>query len=445
MQAIESLVSTLSGWVWGPPMLTLLVGTGLYLTILLKGMQFRVLPHAFRLIFHKDHSHAGDISHFAALMTALAATVGIGNIVGVATAITLGGPGAVFWMWMTGLVGMATKYAEAVLAVKYREHGEHGMRGGPMYYLAKGAKLPTLGWFFALFTALAAFGIGNMTQANAVAGIFESTFNIEPWVTGVVLMLLTGLVILGGIRSIGRFTSLLVPFMIIGYVGTALVVLVVNASEIPHALWLIFHHAFNPIAAGGGFAGAAVAAAIRYGVARGVFSNESGLGSAPIAAAAARTKDPVTQALVSMTQTFIDTLVVCSMTALVILTATPWTEGVGAGQLTSLSFAQTLGPSGEIIVAIATALFAYSTLLGWSYYGEKAVEYLAGGRAIRIYRVVFVSAVIVGAMMKLEFVWNFSDLMNGMMAIPNLIALLILSKVVKRETDRYFKDRKPGP
>jgi len=439
MQAIESLVATLSGWVWGPPMLILLVGTGLYLTILLKGMQFRVLPHAFRLIFQKDHAHAGDISHFAALMTALAATVGIGNIVGVATAITLGGPGAVFWMWMTGLVGMATKYAEAVLAVKYREHGEHGMRGGPLDYLAKGANLPTLGWFFALFTALAAFGIGNMTQANAVAGIFESTFNIEPWVTGVVLMLLTGLVILGGIRSIGRFTSLLVPFMIIGYLAMSLVVLVVNASEIPHALWLIFHHAFNPIAAGGGFAGAAVAAAIRYGVARGVFSNESGLGSAPIAAAAARTKDPVTQALVSMTQTFIDTLVVCSMTALVILTATPWTEGVGAGQLTSLSFAQTLGPSGAIIVAIATALFAYSTLLGWSYYGEKAVEYLAGGRAIRIYRVVFVSAVIVGAMLKLEFVWNFSDLMNGMMAIPNLIALLILSKVVKRETDRYFK------
>ncbi|MGL4564206.1 MAG: alanine/glycine:cation symporter family protein [Halioglobus sp.] len=439
MQSIESLVSTLSGWVWGPPMLILLVGTGLYLTILLKGMQFRVLPHAFRLIFQKDHAHAGDISHFAALMTALAATVGIGNIVGVATAITLGGPGAVFWMWMTGLVGMATKYAEAVLAVKYREHGEHGMRGGPMYYLAKGANLPTLGWLFALFTALAAFGIGNMTQANAVAGIFESTFNIEPWVTGVVLMLLTGLVILGGIRSIGGFTSFLVPFMIVGYVATALVVLAVNASEIPHALWQIFYHAFNPIAAGGGFAGAAVAAAIRYGVARGVFSNESGLGSAPIAAAAARTKDPVTQALVSMTQTFIDTLVVCSMTALVILTATPWTEGVGAGELTSLSFAQTLGPSGAIIVAIATALFAYSTLLGWSYYGEKAVEYLAGGRAIRIYRVVFVSAVIVGAMMKLEFVWNFSDLMNGMMAIPNLIALLILSKVVKRETDRYFK------
>ncbi len=439
MQAIESLVSTLSGWVWGPPMLILLVGTGLYLTILLRGMQFRVLPHAFRLIFHKDHGHAGDISHFAALMTALAATVGIGNIVGVATAITLGGPGAVFWMWMTGLVGMATKYSEAVLAVKYREHGEHGMRGGPMYYLAKGCNLPTLGWLFALFTALAAFGIGNMTQANSVSGIFQSVFNIEPWVTGVVLTLMTGLVILGGIKSIGRFTSFLVPFMIVGYVAAALIVLALNASEIPHALYLIFYHAFNPIAAGGGFAGAAVAAAIRYGVARGVFSNESGLGSAPIAAAAARTSDPVKQALVSMTQTFIDTLVVCSMTALVILTATPWTQGVGAAQLTSLSFAETLGYGGELLVAVATALFAYSTLLGWSYYGEKAVEYLAGGRAIRAYRVVFVSAVIVGAMMQLEFVWNFSDLMNGLMAIPNLIALLLLSKIVKQETERYFK------
>ncbi len=441
MQAIESLVSTLSGWVWGPPMLILLVGTGLYLTILLRGMQFRVLPHAFKLIFKKEQGAVGDISHFAALMTSLAATVGIGNIVGVATAITLGGPGAVFWMWMTGLVGMATKYAEAVLAVKYREHGEHGMRGGPMYYLAKGAGMPKLAWLFALFTALAAFGIGNMTQANAVAGIFESTFQIEPWVTGVTLMLLTGLVILGGIRSIGRFTSILVPFMIVGYIAASLMVLALNASEIPNALYLIFYHAFNPIAAGGGFAGAAIAAAIRYGVARGVFSNEAGLGSSPIAAAAARTKDPVTQALVSMTQTFIDTLVVCSMTALVILTATPWTQGVGAAQLTSLSFAETLGSSGEIFVAIATALFAYSTLLGWSYYGEKAVEYLAGSRAIRIYRVVFVAVVIIGAMMKLEFVWNFSDLMNGLMAIPNLIALLMLSKIVKQETDRYFKDR----
>lgn len=439
MHAIETLIATLSGWVWGPPMLMLLVGTGLYLTVLLRGLQFRALPLAFRLIFHKDHGHAGDISHFAALMTALAATVGIGNIVGVATAITLGGPGAVFWMWMTGLVGMVTKYSEAVLAVKYREKGEHGMRGGPMYYLAKGAQLPKLGWLFALFTALATFGIGNMTQANATAKIFAATFQVEPWVTGLVLMVLTALVILGGIRSIGRFTSLLVPFMILGYVGTALAVLALNATEIPAAFTLIFSHAFAPSAASGGFAGASVAAAMRFGIARGVFSNESGLGSAPIAAAAARTHDPVKQALVSMTQTFIDTLVVCTMTALVILTADAWTQGVAPGQLTSASFAETLGSAGAVIIALATALFAYSTLIGWNYYGEKAVEYLFGARSIRVYRIAFIAGVIVGAMMELEFVWNFSDLMNGMMALPNLIALLMLSKVVKEETDRYFK------
>ena len=439
MNSFEILIATLSGWVWGPPMLTLLVGTGLYLTILLKGLQFRVLPLAFRMIFHKDHGHDGDISHFAALMTALAATVGIGNIVGVATAITLGGPGAVFWMWMTGLVGMITKYSEAVLAVKYREKGEHGMRGGPMYYLANGAGLPKLGWLFALFTALATFGIGNMTQANSTAKIFEATFHIAPWVTGVVLMVLTALVILGGIRSIGKFTSILVPFMIVGYVGASLTVLAFNVTEIPHAFGLIFQHAFSPAAATGGFAGASIAAAMRFGIARGVFSNESGLGSAPIAAAAARTNDPVKQALVSMTQTFIDTLVVCTMTALVILTANSWTQGVSAGQLTSASFAETLGVAGELIVALATALFAYSTLIGWNYYGEKAIEYLFGSRSIRIYRILFIATVIVGAMMDLEFVWNFSDLMNGMMALPNLIGLLILSKVVKEETDRYFK------
>ena len=439
MASIELLISTLSGWIWGPPMLVLLVGTGLYLTVILRGMQFRVLPHALRLIWRKEHAGDGDISHFAALMTALAATVGIGNIVGVATAITLGGPGAVFWMWMTGLVGMATKYAEAVLAVKYREKGEHGMRGGPMYYLAKGAGLPKLAWLFALFTALATFGIGNMTQANAVATIFQSTFNIEPWITGTVLMLLTGLVILGGIKSIGRFTSLLVPFMIVGYVGAALLVLALNLGEIPHALGLIFQHAFTPIAASGGFAGSVVAASMRYGIARGVFSNESGLGSSPIAAAAARTRDPVRQALVSMTQTFIDTLVVCTITALVILTGHAWLEGVAPGQLTSVSFGETLGNGGVVIVAVATALFAYSTLIGWNYYGEKAIEYLAGRRAIAPYRVVFVAVVIVGAMMKLEFVWNFSDLMNGMMAIPNIVGLLLLSQVVKTETERYFQ------
>jgi AGCS family alanine or glycine:cation symporter len=278
-----------------------------------------------------------------------------------------------------------------------------------------------------------------MTQANSTAKIFEATFHIEPWITGLVLMVLTALVILGGIRSIGRFTSVLVPFMILGYVGASLTVLALNAAEIPHAFALIFGHAFSPSAASGGFAGASLAAAMRFGIARGVFSNESGLGSAPIAAAAARTHEPVKQALVSMTQTFIDTLVVCTMTALVILTANSWTQGVGAGQLTSASFAETLGGTGELIVALATALFAYSTLIGWNYYGEKAIEYLFGARSIRIYRIAFIAAVIVGAMLELEFVWNFSDLMNGMMALPNLIGLLMLSKVVKEETERYFK------
>lgn len=442
MNQIEHMIGTLSGWVWGSPMLILLVGTGLYLTIILKGLQFRALPLAFKLIMQKDHGHHGDISHFAALMTALAATVGIGNIVGVATAITLGGPGAVFWMWMTGLVGMATKYSEAVLAVKYREHGKHGMRGGPMYYISTGAGLPWLGSLFAVFTACAAFGIGNMTQANATAKIFEATFHIPTVATGIVLTLLTGLVILGGIKSIGKFTSVLVPFMIVGYVGASLVVLGLNAQEIPHAFGLIFGSVFSPSAATGGFAGATIAAAMRYGISRGVFSNESGLGSAPIAAAAARTLDPVTQALVSMTQTFIDTLVVCTMTALVILTANSWTMGVSASNLTSASMAETLGHSGSVIVAIATSLFAYSTLIGWNYYGEKAVEYLFGEKSIRIYRVFFIVAVMIGATVSLEFVWNFSDLMNGMMAIPNLIGLLLLSKVIKAETDRYFAERK---
>lgn len=442
MDQIEHVVAILSGWVWGPPMLVLLVGTGLYLTILLRGLQFTALPLAFKLILHKEHNQPGDISHFGALMTALAATVGIGNIVGVATAITLGGPGAVFWMWMTGLVGMATKYSEAVLAVKYREQGEHGMRGGPMYYISKGAGLPWLGFIFAVFTSLAAFGIGNMTQANATANIFASTFNIPNWITGVVLLVLTAAVILGGIKSIARFTSFLVPFMIIGYVGVSLLALALNFSEIPRAFGLIFEYAFSPIAATGGFAGATIAAAMRFGIARGVFSNESGLGSAPIAAAAARTNDPVTQALVSMTQTFIDTLVVCSMTALVILTSNVWTQGVSAGDLTSLSIAETLGSAGSVMVALSIALFAYSTLIGWNYYGEKAIEYLLGARAIFPYRLIFIAVVYIGATMKLEFVWNFSDLMNGMMAIPNLIGLLLLSKVIQSESKRYFALRK---
>ncbi|MDD3342328.1 MAG: sodium:alanine symporter family protein [Sulfurospirillaceae bacterium] len=439
MEFLEQIVSSLSSIVWGPPMLILLVGTGIYLTVILKGMQFWALPHALKLIFHKESDGEGEISHFAALMTALAATVGIGNIVGVATAITMGGPGAVFWMWVTGLVGMATKYSEAVLAVKYRQRGHHGYKGGPMYYLTYGLNMPKLGMAFAVFTALAAFGIGNMTQANAVASILDSQMAIPTWVTGLVLLTLTALVILGGIKSIGRFTSFLVPFMILIYVSVALIILVMNLDKIGGAFGLIFHYAFSPIAAGGGFVGATIAAAIRYGVARGVFSNESGLGSAPIAAAAAKTNDPVRQALVSMTQTFIDTLVVCTMTALIILIGPFWQEGVSPGMLTMQSFALHLGSIGSIVVVVSTVLFAYSTILGWSYYGEKAFEYIVGERYIRLYRVLFIAFVMVGAMMKLEFVWNFSDLMNGMMAIPNLIALLLLSKVISTESDRYFK------
>lgn len=442
METLSQLVNSASAFVWGAPMLVLLVGTGIFLTIRLKGVQFRALGHAFRLIFRSEEDAKGEISHFAALMTALAATVGIGNIVGVATAITFGGPGAVFWMWVTGLVGMATKYSEAVLAVKYRQEGENGMKGGPMYYLTHGADMPKLGMAFALFTVIASFGIGNMTQSNAVAHVLELQLGIPSWASGLALLTLTAFVILGGIKSIGRFTSFLVPFMILLYIATALVIIVLNLDKVGGALWLIIYHAFNPIAAGGGFAGAAVAAAIRYGIARGVFSNESGLGSAPIAAAAAKTDDPVRQALVSMTQTFIDTLVVCTMTAVIILISPMWEQGVDAGNLTLLSFQYHLGTFGAVIVTTATVLFAYSTLLGWSYYGERAFEFIFGDRSVKIYKVIFVSAVLIGAMVELTFAWNFSDLANGLMAIPNLIALLLLSNVIVRETDRYFGEIK---
>ncbi|MGP1579568.1 MAG: alanine/glycine:cation symporter family protein [Wolinella sp.] len=441
MGVAEGFVGSVASFVWGVPMLVLLVGTGIYLTILLRGVQFWALFRAFRLIFHKEPHAEGEISHFAALTTALAATVGIGNIVGVATAISLGGPGAVFWMWVTGFVGMATKYSEAVLAVKYRQKGAMGYKGGPMYYIAFGLNLKWLGVLFAVFTVFASFGIGNMTQANAVATVLASNFAIPEWISGFAMLILTATVILGGIKSIGKFTAFLVPFMIVVYLASALVILTLNAEKILPVLGDIFYYAFNPHAAGGGFLGASVAVAIRYGLARGVFSNESGLGSAPIAAAAAKTDDPVRQALVSMTQTFVDTLVVCTITAVVILSAPQWLEGVSGGELTLRSFEHYLGGFGAGVVSFATVLFGYSTILGWSYYGEKAFEFLFGHKKIKLFRAIFVSFVIVGAMIKLDFVWNFSDMANGLMAIPNLIALLLLSKVVKAETDRYFLGR----
>jgi AGCS family alanine or glycine:cation symporter len=445
LKSFESIVNTVGGWVWGVPLLVLLVGTGLWLTIVLKGIQFTKMGHSLYLAFIKrkeDDDEDGDISHFQALMTAMSATVGTGNIAGVATAIALGGPGAMFWMWVTGLVGMATKYAEAVLAVVYREKDANGnMSGGPMYYITNGLGWKWMGIMFAVFAAVAAFGIGNMVQSNSMADALQANFGVPFWVTGVVLMIFVALVVIGGIKSIGRVTSLIVPVMVVFYVVSCLIILVMNASEIPAALALIFKYAFNPTAATGGFAGAAVMMTIRMGVARGVFSNESGLGSAPIAAAAAKTKHPVTQALVSMTQTFIDTIIVCSMTGLVIILTGTWSSGKNGAELTTYAFQQAI-PYGEYVVTIGLVLFAFSTILGWCYYGEKSMEYLFGEKSIMPYRVVFVLFVGVGAMLKLNLVWALADTFNGLMAFPNLIALVALTPVIIKTTKDYLENKK---
>lgn len=441
METLDAIVGKVGAFAWGPPMLILLVGTGFWLTFSLRGIQFTKLGHALYLALIKrkeDGDEPGDITHFQALMTALSATVGTGNIAGVATAIAVGGPGALFWMWITGLVGMATKYAEAVLAVKYRVVDENGeMSGGPMYYISRGLKLPWLGVVFAVFASIAAFGIGNMVQSNSVADAVEATFNIPTWITGVVLMICTAAVVLGGIKSIGRVTSILVPIMIVFYMAAALYIILINISGVPGALVFIVKQAFNPTAAAGGFAGATVMLAIRMGVARGVFSNESGLGSAPIAAAAAQTKHPVTQALVSMTQTFIDTLVVCTMTGLVLILTGAWSSGETGAELTTIAF-QSAMPGGALIVTLGIVLFAYSTMLGWCYYGEKSIEYLFGIKSVLPYRIVFIMLIGVGAVAKLSLVWNISDTLNGLMALPNLIGLLMLTPVVVSETKQYF-------
>ncbi|MCT4626431.1 sodium:alanine symporter family protein [Halodesulfovibrio sp.] len=440
MESFMSWLEMIDGWVWGPVMLTLLVGTGLLLTIMLKGLQFRKLGYSLYLALIKrkdDDAEDGDISNFEALMTALSATVGTGNIAGVATAIAVGGPGALFWMWVTGLVGMATKFGEAVLAVKYRVKDENGeMCGGPMYYIARGLGWKGLGTAFAFFAAVAAFGIGNMVQSNSVALAVKDTFGIDPLIVGIVLAILSALVVLGGIKSIGKVTSILIPIMIVFYVGGALFILLTNVEKIGPAFGLVFEYAFNPVAASGGFAGATVAAAIRFGVARGVFSNESGLGSAPIAAAAAQTKHPVDQALVSMTQTFIDTIVICTMTGLVIIMFN-WDSGLTSSSLTTEAFR--LGfEGGQYIVTIGLILFAYSTILGWCYYGEKSIEYLLGEGAVKPYRIVYIAAILFGSVQKVGLVWTLADIFNGLMALPNLIGLIFLSPVIVRETREYF-------
>ncbi|MEE4135249.1 MAG: sodium:alanine symporter family protein [Desulforhopalus sp.] len=441
MDALDALVGKIGAFAWGPPMLILLVGTGFWLTLSLRGLQFTKLGHALYLALIKrkeDDDEPGDITHFQALMTALSATVGTGNIAGVATAIAIGGPGALFWMWITGLVGMATKYAEAVLAVKYRIVDENGeMSGGPMYYISRGLNMPWLGAVFAVFAAVAAFGIGNMVQSNSVADAVQATFNVPTWITGLVLMGCTAAVILGGIKSIGRVASILVPIMIVFYVLGALYIILGRITEVPAALIFIVTQAFSPTAAVGGFAGASIMLAIRMGVARGVFSNESGLGSAPIAAAAAKTKNPVTQALVSMTQTFLDTLIVCTMTGLVLIMTGVWSNGMTGAALTTHAFESAM-TGGGYIVTIGIILFAYSTILGWCYYGEKSMEYLFGIKSVLPYRLVFVCFVGVGAVAKLSLVWNISDTLNGLMAIPNLIALLLLTPVIVAETKKYF-------
>jgi len=445
LSSFDTIVGKIGAFAWGPPMLILLVGTGFWLTFALRGLQFTKLGHALYLALIKrkeDSDEPGDITHFQALMTALSATVGTGNIAGVATAIAVGGPGALFWMWITGLVGMATKYAEALLAVKYREVDENGeMCGGPMYYISKGLNMPWLGTLFAIFASVAAFGIGNMVQSNSVADAVEATYSISPMITGVIMMVCTGAVVLGGIKKIGKVTGTLVPIMIAFYVAGAGYIILTHIAEVPAALMFIVKQAFNPTAAVGGFAGAGIMLAIRMGVARGVFSNESGLGSAPIAAAAAQTKSPITQALVSMTQTFIDTIIICTMTGLVLILTGVWSSGSTGAELTTKAFAAGM-PGGAHVVTIGLILFAYSTILGWCYYGEKSIEFLFGAKSVLPYRIIFVCFVGVGAIAKLSLVWNISDTLNGLMAIPNLIGLIFLTPVVVSETKKYFDNKK---
>lgn len=436
--SILTILSNISSLIWGLPLLILITMTGIFLTMRIGFLQIRLLPYSLKLAFSKsqDSDSEGDISHFQALMTALAATIGTGNIVGVASAILIGGPGALFWMWISAFFGMATKYSEAVLAVKYRVQEEDGeMSGGPMYYLERGLNQKWLGILFALFGAIAAFGIGNLVQANSVAGVVRSVFHIPNWGTGLALTLFTGLVLLGGIQSIGRVAAFFIPFMAVFYVLAGLIIIIMNAAEIPAALALIFTDAFTGEAAAGG----ALGTVIRYGVARGVFSNEAGLGSASIAAAAAKTDLPARQALVSMTQVFIDTIVMCSITGLAIVLAGQYDSGLHGSELTTASFNAFLGPAGSYVVAISLLFFASSTIIGWSYYGEKCCSYLFSKKIIPYYRALFVLAVFVGAVTSLEIVWTFADIMNGLMALPNLIGILALSGVVVAETRIILK------
>ncbi len=446
METLNSIVGAVNAVVWGPLMLVLILGVGLFLQVGLKLMPILRIGTGFSLLFkgRSPEDGEGQITPFNALMTALSATIGTGNIAGVATAVFLGGPGALFWMWITALVGMATKYSEAVCAVKFREQDSQGnFVGGPMYYIKNGLgeNWKWLGVAFALFGSIAAFGIGNGVQANGVAQVLETNFGFNPSITGVVLMVLTGAVVLGGITRIGAVAGALVPFMALSYIAAGLIVLLINADQLGSALGLVFTHAFTPSAAEGGFAGAAVWAAIRFGVARGVFSNEAGLGSAPIAHAAAETKGPVNQGLIAMLGTFIDTIIVCSITGLAIIASGVWTSGESGAALTSLAFETSLPGFGGYLIAIALSIFAFTTILGWSYYGEKCVGYLLGAKVLIGYRILWIVAIYFGATADLGFIWLLADTLNAMMAIPNLIALILLSPVVFAVTKEFFASK----
>jgi AGCS family alanine or glycine:cation symporter len=442
METIQGIVAAANGILWGPGMLLLILGTGLFLTIGLRFITLRKINYAFRQLFQGRHSDVeqGNITPFNALMTSLSATVGTGNIAGVATAIALGGPGALFWMWCTALVGMATKYAEAVLAVRFRETDEEGRYvGGPMYYIKNGLG-PRWLWLataFALFGGLAGFGIGNLVQANSVADVLYQSYQLPKAVTGVSMAILAGLVIIGGIKRIGSVAGKLVPIMALAYLAAGLVVLVTHITAIPDALGLVFDAAFTGHAAGGGFAGASVWMAVRWGVARGVFSNEAGLGSAPIAHAAAKTDNPVRQGTIAMLGTFIDTLVLCSVTGLAIILTGVWDSGQTGAPLAAAAFGSAM-PIGKHVVSIGLAVFAFTTILGWSYYSERCLEFLLGVKIVLPFRVVWILVIPLGALWKLDLVWGLADMLNGLMAIPNLIALILLSPVVFQLTRRYF-------
>jgi len=443
MENIYSFITTINGIVWGPLMLALILGTGLYLSLGLKFMPIRMIAQGFVLILkgRKEDKKEGEISPFNALMTSLSATIGTGNIAGVATAIFMGGPGAMFWMWMAALLGMATKYAEAVLAVHFREKDEEGNHvGGPMFYIKNGLgeNWKFLGFLFAFFASFAGFGIGNTIQANSVSDIIESSFGIGELYSGLVMAVLVGLVLIGGIKRIATLAGTLVPLMAIAYLMAGITILIFNITEIPHAVSLIVTSAFSGTAAAGGFAGASIWAAIQFGVARGIFSNEAGLGSAPIAHAAAKTDSSVRQGLIAMMGTFIDTIIICSITGLAIVLSGEYTSGESGANLSLLAFSKMLPFVGEYVVSFGLILFAFTTLVAWSFYGEKSVYFLLGQKAIVPFRVLWVLVIPIGSMMDLKFIWLLADTLNALMAIPNLVALLLLSPVVFKLSTTYF-------